>query len=294
MDALGDRMKDYERRETGAKFLPMLPVYARIDGRGFSRFTQGLERPFDRRFREAMLETTKALVGHTHAKIGYTQSDEISLCWMSEHYDGEVFFDGKKQKMVSQLAALATAFFTRELLKNSEPSFAALAERIPTFDARIFQLPTIGECANAFLWREMDASKNALSMAARHYYSHKELMGKNGSELNEMLFKKGINFNDYPSEFKRGTFVRRETFQKKLSEEERLKIPVAHRPGAEEEVTRSRIVAIDMPIFSRVANRTEVIFERAAPVLLVSEDNDEKTGERRGKIVPQSGSPKLI
>jgi len=40
--AIGDRMKDYESYETNRRFLPNLPIYARIDGHGFSRFTQGM------------------------------------------------------------------------------------------------------------------------------------------------------------------------------------------------------------------------------------------------------------
>lgn len=33
--ALGDRMKEYEVVESGRHFMPLLPVYARIDGRAF-------------------------------------------------------------------------------------------------------------------------------------------------------------------------------------------------------------------------------------------------------------------
>ena len=36
-------MKQYEMIETARLFIPMLPVYARIDGRSFSRFTKGIE-----------------------------------------------------------------------------------------------------------------------------------------------------------------------------------------------------------------------------------------------------------
>ena len=50
-DALGDRMKAYERQETELRFIPLLPIYARIDGRGFSKFTKGFARPYDERFR---------------------------------------------------------------------------------------------------------------------------------------------------------------------------------------------------------------------------------------------------
>lgn len=74
---LGQRMKGYEKRETEMEFLPLLPVYARIDGRSFHTFTRGMKRPYDENLSRAMIETTKYLVEHTHAKVGYTQSDEI-------------------------------------------------------------------------------------------------------------------------------------------------------------------------------------------------------------------------
>lgn len=48
-DSFGDRMKLYEGLEAQRKFMPGLPVVARLDGRGFSRFTKGMDRPFDQR-----------------------------------------------------------------------------------------------------------------------------------------------------------------------------------------------------------------------------------------------------
>ena len=150
-DSLGDRMKAYERLETGQRFLPLLPIYARIDGRGFSRFTQGFDMPYDARFREAMLDTTRWLVEQTQARVGYTQSDEISLCWLAERYDSSIFFEGKKQKMVSQLAALATQRFNRFLLTHSDPFLRKAAERAPTFDALVFQSPQQGRMRQCLL-----------------------------------------------------------------------------------------------------------------------------------------------
>lgn len=265
-DALGDRMKAYERLETGQKFLPLLPIYARIDGRGFSRFTKGFERPYDERFRAAMLDTVSWLVEQTNARIGYTQSDEISLCWQADRYDSSIFFDGKKQKMVSQLAALATQRFNRFLWNSDDAFVRASADRAPTFDARVFQFPTQGECANAFLWRELDATKNALSMAAREFYPHKELMGKNGAELHELLFAKGVNFNDYPAPFKRGVYVQRRRMVEVLEPHLLEKIPVDKRP-VDGKVERNRTVVLDLPPLSRIANRDELIFSAADPIL---------------------------
>jgi tRNA(His) guanylyltransferase len=51
--AIGDRMKLYEAASDS--FLPWrLPVILRVDGRGFHRYTNGLGRPFDAGFADAM------------------------------------------------------------------------------------------------------------------------------------------------------------------------------------------------------------------------------------------------
>lgn len=259
-DDLGDRMKAYEAHDSGRRFLPMLPVYARIDGRCFSSFTRGMERPYDQRMINAVVQTTKMLVGETHARIGYTQSDEISLVWHAESYDSAIFFDGKILKMTSVLASLATAFFTASL---PDCDLSDYAKRMPHFDCRVMQFPSRIEATNMMLWRELDATKNAVSMAARAVYSHKALDHKNGAEMQEMLFAKGINFIDYPAQFKRGTWVRRRVVRRDLSAEELARIPEKHRPLGQ--VERGEVAAVEMPRFGSVVNRVAVVFDGAEP-----------------------------
>jgi tRNA(His) guanylyltransferase len=256
-------MKSYESRESDRRFLPMVPVYARIDGRGFSSFTRGMERPYDRRMTELMIRTTESLVEETHARIGYTQSDEISLVWLAERSDSSIFFDHRVAKMTSVLASYATAVFMADIYQM--PDMASFRCRLPHFDCRVFQVPSRAEAANVFLWREQDATKNAISMAARSVYSHKELDGKSGPEMQEMLFAKGINFNDYPAFFRRGTFIRRETVSRELTVEEIDRIPERHRPAPGSAVLRTQIRRLDMPRFSNVTNREAVIFDGSNP-----------------------------
>lgn len=261
-DGLGDRMKDYERRETERRFLPYLPIYARIDGKGFSKFTKGMERPYDTRMSFAMIQATMYLVEQTQAVVGYTQSDEISLVWITREPGEQMFFDGKVQKLTSVIAAMATAAFTRDAVRLWPEK---VMKTPPVFDARVFQLPTLGEAANAILWRENDATKNAISMAARSFFSHKELQNKSGSEMQEMMWSRaGKNFNDYPDFFKRGTFVQRRKREVMLTELELARIPEKNRPTGP--VERWKVEAVPMPSFRKVTNRKEVIFDGADPV----------------------------
>lgn len=264
-DNFGDRMKEYEAAETSRHFMPLLPIYARIDGRCFSSFTQGMARPYCSILSHIMIETTKYLVEATNAKMGYTQSDEISLVWLQDSYDSEMFFCGKVQKLCSVLASMATAKFNHLCAVSVYGDRAR--KMLPAFDCRVFQLPNRVEAANAFLWREKDATKNAISMAARSFYSHNALHGKSSSEMQEMIFQKGQNFNDYPPFFKRGTFVRRITEERPFTLEELEAIPEKHRPTPETLVMRSRVIELDMPIFTTVLNRDAVIFDGAEPQL---------------------------
>jgi tRNA(His) 5'-end guanylyltransferase len=259
-------MKEYEARETSRRFLPGLPIYARIDGRGFSRFTWGMERPYDARMSRAMVHSTKVLVEQTHATIGYVQSDEISLVWIPAE-NGHGWFDGKTMKMASVLAGLATASFMVGIAAEFDADTgSALWTKMPHFDARVLSLPNETEAANMLLWRNLDATKNAISMAASHYYSHKELQGKSGSEKQEMLFQKGKNFDSYPAFFKRGTWVRRVATMRTLTAEELARIPEKHRPAEDDLLVRTEVQGFDLPPLNRVSNRTNVLFRGEEPL----------------------------
>lgn len=260
-------MKDYERRETDRRFLPFVPVVARMDGRGFSKFTRGLPRPFDADFSQAMIETTKRLVEGTGARIGYTQSDEITLVWLVEDIAEQMMFDAKTQKLCSVLAGMTSACFITELLQSPSAELRLRATRAPHFDARVFQVPSQTEAANAVLWRERDAYKNSMSMACRAYYSHRAMHGKNWSDMNDMLFQKGIIFSDYPSFFKRGSFLQARTREVALDAVALARIPKHKRPPEGQTFTRRAIERIEMPPFNNVTNREAVIFEAADPVI---------------------------
>lgn len=223
LDALGDRLKDYEKRETGETFIKGVPVYARIDGRGFSKFTKNMKRPFDDCFSLIMVEVTKYLVQETNACTGYTQSDEISLGWYEPDLKSDIFFGYKKQKMVSTLSALATAKFL-ELAMKMFPE--ECSKRLPTFDARVFSVPNEMELMNCFLWRVQDAVKNSVSMATRSVFSHKDMMGKNTNEMKDMLLTKGINWNSYPRPFKEGSFIKRTNYLKLCGDKEVVRTKV--------------------------------------------------------------------
>ena len=262
---IGDRMKLYEGMESDRRFIPLLPTLARLDGRAFHSFCRGLQRPFDQRFRDLMVEVTQFLVEKTGACIGYTQSDEISLVWLASEFKEQIFFDGRIMKMTSTLAALAATKFN-SLIPKYLPEKKHL---MPVFDCRVWQVPNQTEAANTFLWRELDATKNSVASAAHAYFSHSSLIGLNSSQLQERLWaEKGINWNDYPAGFKRGVWIQRRVITKPFTAEEIDSLPPKHkaRSNLNLMIERKKIQMLDMPPFRRVANREAVIFEGADPI----------------------------
>lgn len=258
MESLGDRMKIYETAETGRRFMPTLPILARIDGRSFHLFCQDLERPYDMRLIDLMVAVTRYMVAETGAKIGYTQSDEINLAWLSEDIKSQVFFDGRIFKMTSILAAMATAKFNKLL-----PEYIAGKDHLlPLFDCRVWQTPNREEATNVFVWREQDATRNSLQMAAHSMFSHDELEGKNSADIHDMLFSKGVNWNDYPAAFKRGTYLKRGKVRRKILVDELEKLPPRHdaRNNPDMEIERWEVTVLDIPPIARVENRTSLLF----------------------------------
>lgn len=177
-------------------------LVARLDGHGFTRLTKkewDLEKPFDIRFRDAMIETTKHLLDCGFRMIyGYTQSDEISLLF---HPKDETF-GRKDRKLISILAAEASVAF------SMHTGWAAV------FDNRLIPLPTAENVVDYFRWRQEDAHRNSLNS---HCYwalrkegmkaddAQKRMSGISNSEKNEILFERGINYNDLPLWQKRGS-----------------------------------------------------------------------------------------
>jgi tRNA(His) 5'-end guanylyltransferase len=258
VDNFGDRMKLYEGFEANRTLMPLLPVVGRADGICFHRFCANLERPYDQRLSKLMIELTRYLVREFSADCGYTQSDEISLAWSQQEFEEEMFCGGRVLKLSTHLASKTSVKFN-QLLKEHLPE----KKEVGCFDARVFNVPNLTEAANTFLWREQDAARNSVQMAARAYFSHNQVMNKNNSELQEMLFGKNINWNDYPNFFKRGTFIVKRQIITPFTKEELETLPEKHAARQNPNLTIERnsyVDFTDLPKFSKIKNRVGFLF----------------------------------
>lgn len=191
--------------------LPEMYMVARLDGRSFTRLTKDVcqfTAPFDVRFRDLMTATAKSLMNCGFQVLyAYTESDEISLLLDRE----ECHFGRKLRKYVSTLAGEASAQFSLQLGQAA------------SFDCRISQLPNLELVVDYFRWRSEDAARNALNAwcywtlrqegcSARQ--ATRRLLGLSVRDKNELLFQRGINYNNLPSWQKRGVGLYWEAFEK--------------------------------------------------------------------------------
>ena len=79
--------------------------------------------------------------------------------------------------------------------------------------------------------------------------------------------REGINWNDYPSDFKRGAYFQRVVVERSFSDAELDRLPPNHRAHRDASLTvqRSVVRQVRLPPLRKVVNREEVLFDSAAP-----------------------------
>lgn len=156
--------------------------------------------------------------------LGYTQSDEITLILVDyKKLNSSAWFDYEVQKMCSISASMATMAFNKIFADNVSDymydadvtdwntyeklvaTYHAAIVKGAMFDSRCFNIPK-EEVTNLVYWRQLDATRNSIQMVGQANFSHSELQNKTCNNIQDMLMvQKGINWNDFPTHYKRGT-----------------------------------------------------------------------------------------
>jgi tRNA(His) 5'-end guanylyltransferase len=206
-----DEFEDQMRRLEVFHSLRLPPeawVILRLDGRGFSRFTESrFEKPFDVRFHDAMVQTARAVLEDLQGLYAYTESDEISVLF-PRTWD---LFDRELEKAISVSAGLASA------------AFSLSCGAVVQFDSRVVVAALDEQVVDYFRWRQADAGRCALNSWT--YWTLRKagrsvaeataaLQGKSVADKNEILFQAGINFNDLPLWQRRGSGLYWEEYER--------------------------------------------------------------------------------
>ena len=262
-DDIGERVKEWESKSE-SYLDKSLPVIIRLDGRGFSKWTKQVEKPFDFGLHNDFVFVTMKLMDEVGACYAYTSSDEISLVVYSPGEKSQLPFGGRIQKMVS----LLSSFCTIEFKKALDITFPDNQFDAAMFDCRVFNVPSCIGAVDTIKWRELDAMRNSVQLYARTKFSAKQLHGLKSVEMRQKIVDAGMTpWEDRPVEFKIGTAVQIKTVSAPFSQYELENLPAKHeaRNNPDLIVTKKYDRYVE-PALYKCSNPVDVVFSGADPV----------------------------
>lgn len=238
VETLSEKMKRLED-VTNIKLERKTPVIMRLDGRAFSKYTKGLDKPFDKDLSEVFQWVAFKLKENLdNVKFIYSQSDEINILmtdWTKDTTDA--WFTYRVQKMVSVAAGITTALFNSRVEKIinkyasqisdiEEAQFKPVEEFTPVekkyfvwkgkqykavFDCRVFNV-SMEDVVPYFIYRQKDAMRNSVQALAQSYYSHTQLDKKKQAEMKQLVLDKAnVDYDKLPMLQKAGFTIYKDT-----------------------------------------------------------------------------------
>ena len=196
--------------ESHAELLPNTYIVVRIDGKGFTKFTDAhsFKKPNEISGIKAMVAAgISVMKTYTEIFLGYGQSDEFSFALKKN----AKLYNRRSEKILTNIVSQFTSayvFYWSKFFPNNPLKYP------PCFDARIVLYPSFENLKDYFSWRIVDCHINNLynttfwclvGKGLSKDEAHKKLKGTFSKDKNEILFKEfGINYNNEPIVFKRG------------------------------------------------------------------------------------------
>jgi len=220
-DELGDKFKAFEAAAESV-LEPGLPVFLRLDGNSFSKFTKGnMVKPFDARFEQAMNAAAESVLEYCSGVcFAYVQSDEITVLLRNDQSEKTTpFLANRTQKLASLTAAKASVAFNRSLREQG----MEVPDQV--FDCRAFTVPE--EMTNSVVaWRQEDCFRNAI--AGTLYWrmredtgrktAHNWMHGKGTGDYLSKLSELGVTTEDIGEHRLWGRVLQREVYTALKSE----------------------------------------------------------------------------
>lgn len=207
---LKDRIESYQE-SYNFKLLNRVPLIICLNGRGFSRVTSLLEKPYCGEFAESMLSTTLKLCGEVEGSLfGYQYHDEIVIVVRNDQNPETVpWYDNKLQKICSITSSIASLHFNT-YIKNKDLSLIGDS----LFTSQVFVVPNMAEAVNALIYKQQQNFHLSIQFACFYELLKKYdkvnikemLSGLSVDEKVDLLKQEcGIDFNGYPASFRRGS-----------------------------------------------------------------------------------------
>ena len=222
---LGERMKLYtDYSNNNISHIDLYTGFViRLDGHNFSNLFHGIKNrefanfktPFINDFKLAMEKATRDLVKEFNASIGFTHFNEISLYFKPLNILKNKLFNnienhcGSVQKLISLTSSYCSARLIKYLLEINYDKFHLITDKI-SFNSHTIIIPCRDEICNYFIWRsKIECYDNFVSEVYHKYFTKKLFEPINTEQqVNDLLYKKNININDYNIFLRHGTFIK--------------------------------------------------------------------------------------
>ncbi len=251
---LKDRIEAYQA-SADYKLLPKVPLIMSVNGRGFSRLTSLLDKPYCPKFAECIISTLIRLCTEVEGVLfGYQYNDEIVLVARNDQSPETLpWYDNCLQKICSVTASLASIHFNRcanavDLNLTGEPLFIS----------QVFPVPNIMEATNALIYKQQHNFHTSIQFACFYELLKKYdkntikemLIGLSIDERLDLLRQEcQVDFNNYPLSFRRGVAC--------------YKVPKVAEDGT---MKTKWTVNMEVPIFTKDQSFLSNIFKAGADI----------------------------
>jgi tRNA(His) guanylyltransferase len=209
MTKLKDRIDAYAA-STDYKIMPKVPLVVCVNGRGFSKLTKLLKKPYDEKFSECMYSTMIRLSSEIEGAIfSYQHNDEIVIIARNDQTpDTSPWYDNRLQKICSISSSFASMHFN-ECANAVNLNFSG----DPVFTSHVFAVPTIAEAINTIISKQQHNFLTSIQFACFYELLKKYdkntikdmLNGLTTDEKLDLLKEEcNVTFGDYSQSFRRG------------------------------------------------------------------------------------------
>lgn len=206
---LKDRVISY-METADSKLLSKLPLIIMVNGRGFSKVTTLLEKPYSNKLSECFYSTLVKLVQEIDGSVfGYQFNDEIIIVARNDQsLDTLPWYNNSTQKIASVTSSIATLQFN-----NYAAALDLNLMGDPIFYSHAFVVPDVTEAINVIVSKQQQAIMSSINFSC--FYELLKKYHKN--DIREMLTSKSVDdkinllqqecsvdYNKYPLSFRRG------------------------------------------------------------------------------------------
>ncbi|KAL1949433.1 hypothetical protein VTO73DRAFT_8314 [Trametes versicolor] len=196
---------------------PLLPetfMVLRIDGHAFHRLSaeHDFAKPNDERALQLMDHAARDVMNEfKDVVLAFGESDEYSFLFRKS----TTLYNRRESKILSTITSLFTSSYVFNWPKYLPDT---PLKYCPSFDGRIVLYPSITAVRDYFSWRQADTHINnmyntvfwalVLQGGQTTTEAHATLRGTVSATKHEIMFSKfGINYNDLPARFRKGSIL---------------------------------------------------------------------------------------